>query len=136
MTFRPITQNKNTYYIESLWNFADVLEDLLVGEISRKNVVAVREAVEHFIYIGVRDWLAGLVGQQVLFRDIGNIRTVIIFCEQVIKRLIFLWANLFRNRQPPFLVIIKLRVDVENSSTKRIDTVTNKFTNAVSGSAD
>ena len=60
------------------------------------------------------DRLAGIVRQQVLFGDIGDVFGLRIFREQVIERLVLVRPNLLGDRQPPFLGIVEFRIDIEN----------------------
>src|ERR1700741_2282131 len=54
------------------------------------------------------DRLAGIIRQQILLGDIGDVFGLGIFREQVIERLVLVWSHLFRNRQPPLLGVVEL----------------------------
>ena len=69
------------------------------------------------------DRLAGIVGQQILLRDIGDVFGFGILGEQMIERLILVRPDFFRDRQPPFLGIVEYRIDVENHAPERKDPV-------------
>src|SRR4051812_10223017 len=49
------------------------------------------------------DRLAGIVGQKVLLRNIGDVFGLRVLGEQVIERLVLVRANVLRDRKPPFL---------------------------------
>src|SRR5258708_913656 len=69
------------------------------------------------------DRLAGLVRQQVLFGDIGDVFGFRVFREQMIERLILVRPDFLRDRQPPFLGIVEFRIDVEDHAPERKDPV-------------
>ena len=54
------------------------------------------------------------VGKQVLLTDIGHIALLTIFGEQVIERLLAVWADFRRDRFVPFLAVGENRVDIEH----------------------
>src|SRR6266540_338893 len=56
------------------------------------------------------DRLVGIVRQQVLFGDIGDVFGLRIFREQVIERLVLVRPNFLGDRQPPFLGIVEFRI--------------------------
>jgi hypothetical protein len=53
----------------------------------------------------------------------GHVFRFRVLGEQVIERLILMRANLFRNRQPPFLGVVEFRIDVEDHATEGEDPV-------------
>ena len=61
-------------------------------------------------------WLLAFVGEQVLFGNIGHIGRLSVLGQQVIERLVLVWANLFGDRQPIGFGVGKNRIDVENHS--------------------
>ena len=65
------------------------------------------------------DRLAGIVGQQILLGDIGDVFGLRIFREQVIERLVLVRPHLFRNRQPPLLGVVEFGIDVEDHAPER-----------------
>ena len=72
--------------------------------------------------------VAGSVGDEVLFRDIGDIFGFGVFGEEMVERLILARPNLFRDRQPPFLGVGKHRVDVIDHAAKWIAAVSDDLT--------
>jgi hypothetical protein len=46
----------------------------------------------------------------------------------MLKRLVFAWAYLFRDRHPPFLGVAELGVDVEHHPPKREEAVFHDLT--------
>jgi len=65
------------------------------------------------------DRLARLVGQQVLFRNVGDVFGFRVLGQQVIKRLILVRTHFLRDRQPPFLGIVEYRINIVNHATER-----------------
>jgi hypothetical protein len=70
-------------------------------------VKAASQFLEEVRHLRVRHRLAGLVGQQVLFRDVGDIGRLRVLGQQVIKRLVAARADIFGNRGQPLLGIRK-----------------------------
>lgn len=64
--------------------------------------------------------LARAILYQILLADIGHVICLIIFGEQVVKRLVFDRTAIFWNGVIPFLGIRKLRIDVENDPSERM----------------
>ena len=60
------------------------------------------------------DRFAGIVGQQILLGDVGDVFGLRIFREQVIEGLVLVRPHLFRNRQPPLLGVVEFGIDVED----------------------
>ena len=67
--------------------------------------------------------LAGLVGQQVLLGDVGDVFGLRVLREQVIEGLLLVRADLLGNRQPPFLGVVELGIDVEDDAAERVEAV-------------
>jgi len=67
--------------------------------------------------------LARVVGQQVLFRDVGDIGRLRILGQQVIERLVAARPRVFRDRRQPLLGIGENRIHVEDHATERIKPV-------------
>src|SRR5690606_18099499 len=74
--------------------------------------------------------LAGVVGQKVLLRDIGDVFRLAVFGEQVIEGLVAPRPHVLGDRLPPFLGVAEGRIDVENYATERIDPVANHLADA------
>ena len=92
--------------------------------------------IEDFGDLRMAHRLAGLVRQQVLLGDIGDIFGFGVFREQMIERLILVRPNLGRNRLVPFLGIVEQRIDVENDPAKRIDAVPHDLADGVFGDSN
>ena len=84
-------------------------------------VVSSVKALKHQGGVGVAHRLAGLVGQEVLLGDIGDIAVLVVFGQEVVKRLILAWPHFFGNGLPPFLGIVEGRIDIENHAAKGKD---------------
>ena len=82
-------------------------------------VAAVRLLVEHVLDLWMADRVAGIVFQQVLFRDIGDVFGLRILGQQVVKRLVLAWPDLGGNGLIPFFRVGELRVDVEDDAAER-----------------
>jgi hypothetical protein len=63
--------------------------------------------------------LAGRIGQQVLFGNIGDVFGLRVLREQMVERLVLARANLRGDRLVPFLGIVEFRIDVEYDPAKR-----------------
>src|SRR5690242_6956237 len=74
--------------------------------------------------LGMPDRFSGLVGQQILLGDVSDILGFRILCEQMVEGLILARAILLGNRQPPFLGVVELRIDVENDAPEGKNPVT------------
>jgi len=76
----------------------------------------------------VIDRLAAIIGDKVLLRDIGDVIGLIVFGQQMVKRLFFRRSRLFGDGGVPFISVGKLRVDIENDTPKRVFTMANHLT--------
>jgi hypothetical protein len=86
-----------------------------------RSIVTVFDFIEkEIIHLRMRYWLAGLIQQQVLFRDIGDIADFRIFGEQVVIRLIPRRPVPFRNGIQPLFRIIKYGINIKNNAAKRV----------------
>ena len=88
-----------------------------------KALSALDRAIEHLRHHGVAARLPGLVRQQVLLRDIGDIGGAVVLGQQVIERLVLVRPDLLRDRGQPFLGVVEHRVDVIDHAAERIDPV-------------
>jgi len=52
--------------------------------------------------------------------NIGNIKTVVVLCQKMIIRLLFMRSTVFRDRFIPLVSIAKFRVNVKNNAPKRM----------------
>ena len=82
-------------------------------------VLAGVEFVEDQRGMGVRHGLAGVVGQKVLFGDIGDVAGLIVFRQQVIERLVLARADFLGNLQPVFIGVGEHRIDIEDHAAER-----------------
>ena len=78
-------------------------------------VSKITEQLAHFWMIN-RTFL--FIRQKILLADIGHIAVVAIFCEQMIKGLVFGGADFFRDRLIPFFAVCKNWVDIEYDAPK------------------
>src|SRR3546814_3343319 len=65
----------------------------------------------------------GVVMLQVLLADISDIAVFVVFCEQVIKRLLPFRAHRLGNGFPPFFGIREFGIDIENDAPEWKQTV-------------
>lgn len=72
--------------------------------------------------------IARSVGHEILFRHIGDIFGVGVFSKKMIKRLILVRPDFFRDRLPPFLGIREDRIHVVDDSPERIFPVLHHLT--------
>jgi hypothetical protein len=63
--------------------------------------------------------LASIIGQKILLGDVGDVFGLIVLGEQMIERLIFVWADLRRDRLVPFLGVVEDGIDIEDDTAKR-----------------
>lgn len=61
---------------------------------------------------------AACIGKQVLLADIGDVGTVVILSQQVIKWLLAAWADVLRDSLVPFFAIGKDRINIEDHTAK------------------
>jgi hypothetical protein len=69
--------------------------------------------------LGMAHRAAGIIDQQVLLRDIGDVFGFLVLREQVIERLVLLGPDFLRDRLPPFLGVVERRINVENDTAER-----------------
>ena len=67
--------------------------------------------------------LAGIIRQQVLLGDIGDVLGLRVLREQMIERLVLVGPHVLGDRQPPFLGVGELRVDVEDHPPEGVKAV-------------
>jgi len=78
-------------------------------------------------------WATLGVGEQIGLTDIGKVGRIIVFGEQVVKRLIAARANGFGDRFIPFVGIGEYRVDIEHHPAKGEQPVANHIADAEVG---
>jgi len=71
------------------------------------------------------DRLAGIVGQEVLLRDIGHVFGFRILRQQVVERLVLVRPDVLGDRKPPFLGVVEFRIDIEDHAPERKNPVAN-----------
>ena len=71
----------------------------------------------------MRHRLAGVVGQQVLLRDIGHVGGLRVLGQQVIEGLVAARADFLGNRGQPLLGVGEHRIDIEDHAPERIEAV-------------
>ena len=79
-----------------------------------ERICAILERPEHIGYIGVFNRFARLIRNQILFRNISDIERLIVFCQQVVKRLILDGSAVLGDGLIPFFRVRKLWIDVKN----------------------
>ena len=89
----------------------------------QRAVAAVLVLGEELGELRVAQRLARLVGQQVLLGDVGDVLGVGVLREQVIVGLVLVRADILRDRQPPLLGVVELRIDVEDHAAERVEPV-------------
>src|SRR5262245_21062749 len=77
------------------------------------------EALEEFPDLRVTDRFAGFVIEQVLAGNLSDILGFVVLGEEVIEGLVLARADVFRDREPPFLGVVEDRIDVENHAPER-----------------
>jgi hypothetical protein len=96
-------------------------------------ILTVLERLEQYRSLRMANGLARVVRKQVLLGNIGDIRTLLVFCEEMIKWLVFTGPDVFGYGPPPFLSVGELRVDIENDAAKGEDPMLDDLTYAESG---
>jgi hypothetical protein len=92
-----------------------------------RRVSAISGLVEKFAQLRVANWVAGLIFEQVLLGDIGNILGFRIFGEEMVEGLVLARPGLDRDRLVPFIGIAELGINVENDAAKREKPVANNL---------
>ena len=88
-----------------------------------RDVVAALHFLEEMRHLRVRHRLAGLVGQQVLLRDIGDVGGLRVLGQQVIEWLVAARTDLLGDRRQPLLGVGEHRIDVEDHAAEWINSV-------------
>lgn len=83
--------------------------------------------------IGMPDWLATVVRQQILLADISDVAAVVAFREKMIKWLVFGGLQILRNGFIPFFAIRKHRIDIIDHAAKIKNAVAYDITNGEAG---
>ena len=89
-------------------------------QLKMQRVVTVLKRTEEVRDVRMVHGFAGIVGDQVLFRDIGHVVALIVFGQKMVERLFFYRAAVFGNGGIPFLCVVELRVNIEHDTTKRM----------------
>ena len=98
-------------------------------------VPAIFQIPEDIIHFRMRDRIAGLVHQKILLGNVGGIMGLLVLSEEMVVGLILLRANFLRNRLPPFIGMIKGRIDIENHTTEGKESVANNLSDSKFGLA-
>ena len=122
--------NENARVIRGrfLWTEARGGGVKLVAVVRPHAINAVVRPNESLVDLRMAHRVARSVGDEVLFRDIGDVFGFGVFGEEMVERLILARTNLFRDRQPPFLRVGKHGVDVVDHAAKRIAAVPDDLT--------
>lgn len=102
------------------WALSKQSVQMVLVQLRMQLILAVLERVKEIGDIGMIDRLARIIRDQILFRNIGDVIAVIIFCQQMVEGLIFAWAAIFGNGLVPLLGIAENRIDVEHDTAKRV----------------
>ena len=89
----------------------------------RQHVTAISYSTKEDVHLGMRNGIPALIVQEVLLRDVRDVRGLSVLCQQVVEGLILSGADIFRDGLPPFLRIVEHRVHVTDDTPERIDTV-------------
>ena len=108
----------------------------LVAVLGAQLVPPFVEAVEHGRDRRMVDRLVGLVGDEVLLADVGDVALLRILGEQVVEGLVLGRAHRFGDRLVPFLAIGELGIDVEDDAAEVEQPVAHDFADAVAGQGD
>ena len=81
------------------------------------------------------DRLAGIVRQQVLLGDIGDVFGFRVLREQMVERLVLVRTHVLGDRQPPFLGVVEFRIDIEDHAPERENPVANDLADLELGSS-
>src|SRR6476619_199663 len=76
------------------------------------------EAAEIIADLGMAHRLARIIDKEILLRNIGDIFCLLIFGEEMVKRLVLGRPDFLRDRQPPFFRVGEGRIDIENDAAK------------------
>jgi len=68
-----------------------------VGQIGPGQVLSLIVDHEMLFYFRVLNWCSAYVLNQILFRDIGDVLLITAYVEQVIKGLVLVGPDMFRN---------------------------------------
>lgn len=79
---------------------------------------------EPFRNVGMAQRNVGIIRDQVLFGNIGNVVGPVILGKEMVIGLVLARTHFFRDRFIPFFGICKLRIDIEDDAPEREQTVT------------
>lgn len=88
-----------------------------------KPIAAVAVAEKTLGYVGVAERLVGLIEEQVLLGDVGEVGRFCVFRIEMVVGLVFPRSDLFRNGKPPLFCVGELRVDIKDQPAKGIKAV-------------
>ncbi len=98
-------------------------------------VEAVDQLAKVFCYFRMPDGFTAVVGQQVLFGNVREVRRFGVFRKKMLIGLIFARPHLLWYRQPPFLGVVEGGVDIKNDAPKRKQAVADNLADPEFGSA-
>lgn len=75
------------------------------------------------------DRLAARIRQKVLLGNIRYVCRFFILGQEMVVRLIFAGADVFRNRKPPVLSVGEFRINIENNPPEGIEAMANDLAN-------
>src|SRR5258705_7537448 len=105
----------------------------LVPALPPQAIAAVFQALEQIADRRMVDWLFGLVADQILLADIGDVRALRILGEQVIEWLVLARAQALGNRFVPSLAVGEDRIDIEDHAAEIEHPVAHDIANGEAG---
>lgn len=102
-------------------------------QLKLKRVVAILEITEQIGQIGVVHRLTGLIRQKVLLRHVSHVIALIIFSQQVVKRLVLGRAAFLWNGIIPCLCVGKHCIHVKDNTTERVLPMSDHLTDMIFG---
>ena len=85
-----------------------------------KRIVPVLEFTEKIGKVGMVDRLAGIVRDEVLFGHVGHVVGLVVFREEMVKRLVLWRPAVFGNRGVPLIRVREHGIDIEDNAPKRV----------------
>lgn len=124
------SDTENTLARDARAGYCPTGRQLLI-QLKVQRILAVFERAEQIGNIGMFNRLARIIGNKVLFRNVGHIKTLIVFGQQVIKRLVLDRAAFLGNRLVPVFGVGKNGIHVKDHAAKRVFLVTDNLSQMV-----
>jgi len=74
-----------------------------------------------------------IIGDQVLLRHISHVVALIVFRQEMVKRLFLTRTAVLWDRSIPFICVGKFRIDIKNHTAKRMFAVANNLSEMIFG---